>query len=152
MRRFITVGSAAAIAVAITACGGGDEGGTPSPAPAPAAAPSAAPASAGGNTGGGAVPEGATAEMVDQGQVVFAGSGLCYVCHGAAADGTQLGPDLTDSEWLNTDGSYESIIAVVTDGVPEPKAAPGPMMPRGGTTISDDEVRAVAAYVWSLSR
>ena len=40
---------------------------------------------------------------------------------------------------------------VITNGVAEPREAPAPMMPRGGSTISDEEIHAVAVYVLSLS-
>ena len=46
MKRFSMIGSAAALTVAIAACGGGDAGSdapAPAPAPAPAATPTAAP-------------------------------------------------------------------------------------------------------------
>jgi hypothetical protein len=40
----------------------------------------------------------------------------------------------------------------VLNGVTQPVEHPGIMLPRGGTNISDDDVRAVSAYVWTLSR
>jgi mono/diheme cytochrome c family protein len=38
----------------------------------------------------------------------------------------------------------------VTNGVPQPKEHPAPMPPKGGAQLSDDQVKAVAAYVYSL--
>ena len=59
---------------------------------------------------------------------------------------------MTDDEWLHGDGSFESLVASVTDGVPAEKSSSGtPMPPRGGGSITDDQVQAVAAYVWTLS-
>ena len=63
-----------------------------------------------------------------------------------------LGPNLTDQEWLNTDGSYDGIVNIVRTGVPQPVEAASPMPPMGGAQLSDDQIRAVAAYVYVLSR
>lgn len=80
------------------------------------------------------------------------GGALCYVCHGPAGKGVAgLGPNLTDKEWLNSDGSLPSIEKTVQEGVPKPKKMPAPMPPKGGGQLGDAQVKAVAAYVWSLS-
>ena len=98
------------------------------------------------------LPAGVTQEMVAQGDEIFHNAGLCYTCHGPDAKGTNLGPDLTDGTWLNTSGhNYDEIVGVVTNGVPTPKQYPSPMVARGGSSISDEQVRAVAAYVFTLS-
>jgi hypothetical protein len=52
---------------------------------------------------------------------------------------------------LHGDGSYAFIISTVEKGVPKPKEAIAPMLPKGGARLSVDQVRAVAAYVYSLS-
>ena len=98
------------------------------------------------------VPEGATAEMVASGKEIYNGNGICFTCHGQEGAGTQIGPALNDSEWLHSDGSYEKIIETISTGVMEPKEFAAPMPAKGGSTISDDDVKAVAAYVWSLSQ
>ena len=98
-----------------------------------------------------AAPAGATPELIAKGDTIFHKSGMCYACHGQNAAGG-VGPNLTDAEWLHGDGSYEMIAATVTSGVPADKAKKGiPMPPKGGSAITDDEVKAVAAYVYSLS-
>jgi len=101
----------------------------------------------------GQLPEGVTREMIDEGRRLFQTTALCATCHGDGS-GTQLAPDLTDSEWIHIDGSYESIIRIIDTGVAEPRDPdhPLPMMPRAGSGMSDEEVRRVAAYTWSLSR
>ncbi len=91
-------------------------------------------------------------ELVDRGRGVWTGSGNCFACHGGDATGSQLGPDLTDGEWLNVEGTYGSIAKVVRTGVSEPQQFPAPMPPMGGGSLSQDQVCAVAAYVYSLSR
>ena len=97
----------------------------------------------------------ATPAMLALGDSVFhgrAGGALCYVCHGPAGKGVAgLGPNLTDKEWLNGDGSVAFIEKTVTEGVPKPKKAPAPMPPKGGGQLSDEQVKAVASYVFSLS-
>jgi mono/diheme cytochrome c family protein len=62
-----------------------------------------------------------------------------------------VAPDLTDSQWLNGDGSYQFLVNTITNGVPQPKQHPAPMPPKGGAPLTDDQVKAVAAYEYSLS-
>lgn len=96
-------------------------------------------------------PAGVTPEAIAKGDTIFHKTGLCYACHGNNAEGT-VGPNLTDAEWIHGDGSLESIIATVTAGVPKEKAKSGIMMPpKGGSSIGEEDVKAVAAYVHSLS-
>ena len=100
------------------------------------------------------VPNGATKEMVALGDRIYhgqVGGATCVGCHGAAGTGTTLGPNLTDTEWLWSDGSYRAIAKTITTGVPEPKQYRSPMPPMGGAQLTPDQVSAVAAYVWALS-
>jgi mono/diheme cytochrome c family protein len=107
------------------------------PAPAPASEPSAATA--------------VSPELVAQGDKIFHGAGNCYACHGSNAEGL-VGPNLTDAEWIHSKGTLDDIVAQVNHGVSKEESKSGiPMPPRGGGTISDDDVKAVAAYVYSLS-
>ena len=98
-----------------------------------------------------AAPAGApTAAQLAQGDSIFHGKGNCYACHGANAEGA-VGPNLTDAEWLHSDGSYDAIVKQVTVGVTQAESKSGIMMPpKGGAELSDAEVKAVAAYVFSL--
>lgn len=91
------------------------------------------------------------AALVAKGRTIFSGNGNCHTCHGPDAKGTPLAPDLTDTTWINIDGSYAAIDHLVTTGVPSPKEHPAPMPPKGGSSISADQVCQVAAYVYSLS-
>jgi mono/diheme cytochrome c family protein len=161
-----------ALAGLLSACGGSDKapadgtgapaaGGapaTPPPAadtqpagaaqaPADTASPGAAPA---GGAGGGA----GTPQQVTLGDSIFhgqVGGATCYACHGQDAKGSAVGPNLTDGEWLNTDGSLEGLVKTIKSGVPSPKKAPAPMPPMGGAALTDEQVQAVAAYEYSLS-
>jgi mono/diheme cytochrome c family protein len=110
-----------------------------------AAAAAAKPAGSGGPT---------SPQLVALGDSIFHGQvagGTCTACHGQDAKGTAVAPDLTDNQWINGDGSYQFIVNTVTNGVPKPKQHPAPMPPKGGAQLSDDQVKAVAAYVYSLS-
>lgn len=98
------------------------------------------------------LPEGVTTDLIAKGDSLFHGSGLCYACHAAGGTGIPgLGADLTDDEWRNSDGSYTNLIQRITEGVAAGQSESGvPMPPKGGSQITEDQVRAVAAYVWSL--
>jgi mono/diheme cytochrome c family protein len=97
------------------------------------------------------LPPGVTRDMVAKGKGIFGGSGLCLACHGPDGKGT-IGPNLTDKTWLHGDGSYEAIVAQITTGTDQKTSKTGQIMPpKGGSGISDAEIRAVAAYVWTLS-
>jgi mono/diheme cytochrome c family protein len=107
---------------------------------------------AGGAQGGGA--SSITPAMIALGDSIFHGQtagGTCYTCHGQNEKGTTLAPNLTDKTWIDGDGSYNYLVQRVTTGVPQPKQYPAPMPPKGGANLSDAQVRAVAAYVYSLS-
>ena len=54
--------------------------------------------------------------------------------------------------WLNVDGEYSSIVELVKTGVAQPIEALGAMLPRAGMPLTDDQVNAVAAYAYMLSR
>ena len=96
-------------------------------------------------------PAALTPALIAQGDSIFHSKGNCYACHGANAQGV-VGPNLTDAEWIHSDGSYDAIVKQVTTGVPQNESKSGIMMPpKGGSSITDDEVKAVAAYVYSLS-
>lgn len=100
------------------------------------------------------LPPGVTAETVMEGRSVYLGNGLCDVCHGRRGEGVTLaGSSLRDTSWYHTDGSYESIVRRVRQGITAQASATDiPMPPRGGSEIDDEELRAAAAYVWWLSR
>lgn len=100
-----------------------------------------------------ALPAGVTPAMVAQGKRLFAGTGLCYSCHGNEGKGLPgLGSNLTDGQWQHSDGSYAGITSTIEKGVSAERSSTGiPMPPRAGADLSDEQVRAVAAYTWTLS-
>jgi glucose/arabinose dehydrogenase/mono/diheme cytochrome c family protein len=100
------------------------------------------------------VPAGATQDMIALGNRIYHGQvaeATCTACHGANGTGTPLGPDLTKSKWLWSDGSWAGITKSITDGVPKPKQYRSPMPAMGGSELTPDQASAVGAYVWALS-
>ena len=96
-----------------------------------------------------------TPAMIARGDSIFRGriaGGTCITCHQANAKGIPgLAPDLTDKTWLHGDGTLAAIITTIENGVAKPKQAAAPMLPKGGTNLTPEQIRAVAAYVHSLS-
>ena len=98
------------------------------------------------------LPLGVTQSMVERGRAVFTGDGKCFTCHGPDARGN-IGPNLTDDDWLHAKGSYLAIVTHVLSGVTSDRSRSGVAMPaRGGANLTNEDVHAVAAYVWAISR
>jgi len=98
-------------------------------------------------------PADATDSAVARGGALFHGSAGCAACHGDTAIGTDVAPPLTGALWLNGPGTYTWLIEQITHGIPAHRTMSGLAMPmRGWSNMSDDEVRAVAAYVWAITR
>lgn len=120
----------------------------------PAPAPQVMVATAGTRTEPLPVPPGSTAEQVALGDRIFHGQvsgGTCTGCHGSDGRGTQVGSDLTSGNWLWGDGSVAAIRATIEKGVPAPRQSIAGMPARGGAPLSDEDLDAVAAYVWALA-
>lgn len=98
-----------------------------------------------------AMPQGVTQAMVEKGKEIYLKQGLCYACHGQDAKGL-VGPNLTDDVWLHSKGSFDDIVKQIAAGVTKEQSKSGvPMPAKGGASISDEDVKAVAAYVYMLS-
>lgn len=67
----------------------------------------------------------------------------CVACHGPEAKGG-VGPNLTDAEWKNSDGSLAGIEGTLNKGVT------GTAMIAWTPLLGDEKVKAVAQYVHSL--
>ena len=90
--------------------------------------------------------------LIARGDALFHGPGNCYACHGNKGEGL-VGPNLTDSEWIHSKGTLEDIEAQINHGVTKEESKSGiPMPPKGGGTLSDEDIKACAAYVHSLSQ
>ena len=139
----------------LAACGGGDDGSSASRAAddqGGAEQATQAPAAEHLNVDPALLPEGVTVAMVEEGRELFTGGGICHTCHMEDATGGPLAPDLTDDTWLNVDGEYASIVELIKTGVAQPIEAAGAMLPRAGMPLTDDQVDALAAYAYMLSR
>lgn len=159
-RGFLAVALAFCLTAVFACAGGGEEGQAEASSGAAASEQAESPAMAeteamqeGEQEGQAALPEGVTQEMVAEGKEIYGTSGLCYVCHGQNAEGMPgLGANLNDDEWIHIDGSYESIVQNILNGVDASKSTTGTAMPpKGGSAITDEQVRAVAAYIYTLS-
>ena len=129
-------------ALVAVACGGGEPKATDSSA----AAPSAAQVSFDPTT--------ITPPMLALGDSLFhglIGATSCQACHGPEAKGGVVAPNLTDSTWLHSDGSFEAIYKQIETGVSQPKQYTSVMPPFGGAPLTPEKHLAVAAYVYSLS-
>jgi mono/diheme cytochrome c family protein len=103
-----------------------------------------------------AMPSGVSAALIARGDSIF-NTGSCQRCHGQKGVGARNGPSLVAGPWVQIAGRYEEIVTIVTTGVPKAAikdiARPFPMNPRGGPmNLTDEQVKSVAAYVWSISR
>jgi len=97
-------------------------------------------------------PEGVTDSSIAWGKQLFHGSANCAACHGQEARGTDDGPALTGALWLHGPGTYEWLVEQIERGIPAHRTWTGKPMPmRGWANMPDDDVRAVAAYVWVIT-
>ncbi len=100
------------------------------------------------------LPEGVDVDLVASGAEIFHGRGNCSICHGSDGKGARgVGANLTDEEWWHSEGAHREIVRTIMAGVAQADSRNewGAIMPaRGGSLIDDEDVRAVAAYVWSL--
>ncbi len=120
----------------------------PLPPPVRAGAPGAATPAP--ELAAGELPPGITLEMVSEGQQLY--GTVCVACHGAAGTGSPVGPALNDQQWIHITGEYEEIVSITTSGVMQPRQYPSAMPPRGGGAFTDEQIRAIAAYVFAISR
>lgn len=98
-----------------------------------------------------------TAAMVAEGDSIYHARG-CRNCHGMDAKGAANGPNLTTGKFMHIDGTYDSFVHIITTGVPKAEikdsSHPNAMPPMGGTRpapLTPDQVKSVAAYVYTLS-
>jgi mono/diheme cytochrome c family protein len=127
-----------------------------------AACHKAASTAAGPSMGGAAtrslngLPAGVTTKTIALGDSLFHARS-CARCHGADAKGAQNGPNLTTATHMHVNGTYNDFVRLITSGVPadsiQDKSHRFAMQPRGGTQnpLTDEQIQAVAAYVYSLS-
>ncbi len=94
------------------------------------------------------------AGQIETGQELFA-EGSCQNCHGEGGAGGRFGPDLTDAEWVQSDGSLVNIRETIMWGVRRRDFADPDrrfqMNPAGAMNLDRAQLNALTAYVWSLS-
>lgn len=78
---------------------------------------------------------------LSKGQEIY--KNVCAACHGPQGGGL-VGPNLTDTHWLNG-GGIKNVFKVIHDGSPR-----NPTMAAWGKTLDAKDVQKVASYVWSL--
>lgn len=116
--------------------------------------PDAAPAPVAVKDTAAALPAGVSAQQVALGKAIYLGQakgGTCAGCHGSDGRGSAAGASLVGPGYLWSDGSVGGIARIIAAGVPTPKTAGGAMPALGGAALDDQDLRAVAAYVWTLS-
>jgi mono/diheme cytochrome c family protein len=108
-----------------------------------------------------------TPELIAEGRLLYSRR-PCQQCHGANGSGTVNAPALNDNNWLHGNGTYDNIVQVIVNGVSLSNVVAGysrGMPPRGmpineadamrmgadAVRLTDDQVKAVAVYVCSLS-
>jgi cytochrome c5 len=133
-------------AATFLACKSSGTSGTSAPTPSGAAARAVTSAN----------PSAVTPASIALGDSIFHARG-CRNCHGPDAKGRTNGPDLTSGHFLQMNGSFDDMVRVITNGVPltaiKDTAHKRAMPVRGGppAPLTDDQIKAVAAFVWSLN-
>ncbi len=84
------------------------------------------------------------AAVIQAGRKIFHGAGGCFACHGGKLEGGPVAPALTGPKFKNIDGSFEAILHVVRNGVPN---TPMVAYPSG---IDDAQTVQVADYVYAV--
>lgn len=100
-----------------------------------------------------ALPPGISAQQVALGRAIYLGQakgGTCLGCHGSDGKGSSAGASLVGPSYLWSDGSVDGLAKTITEGVSKPKKTSDAMPALGGAALSPEDVKAVAAYVWTL--
>lgn len=96
-----------------------------------------------------ATPPGVSQAMVEEGAQLYGTA--CSACHGPAGAGTPAAPALNDEGWINISGAFDEIVNIIHSGVASPQQYPGMMPALGGGNFNEEQVRAIAAYVFALT-
>jgi mono/diheme cytochrome c family protein len=91
--------------------------------------------------------------QIQAGRKVFLGVGQCSRCHGSEGQGTDDGAPLISGTWKLGDGSYRWLTHIISHAGVSARGRDGdPQAMRGPALLAPEELRAVACYVWSISR
>jgi len=78
-------------------------------------------------------------EILTEGALLYTQKG-CIACHGMKGEGNNIGPNLTDSYWING-CSEENLITMVTEGKPEKGMTPYKTM------MTPEQIKTISLYV-----
>lgn len=105
----------------------------------------------------GTLPAAVTPANIVLGDSLF-NAGGCQRCHGRGGIGAPNAPALNGKAWVQLKtGSFAEIVAIITNGVAaasiKDPSRTSAMRPRGGAmNLTDAQIEAVAAYVYTLTR
>jgi mono/diheme cytochrome c family protein len=100
-----------------------------------------------------AAPPGVTTEKVRVGFDLYHGKGACNQCHGELGLGTPDGPALVAGQWKLGPGTIDWLAHITRHAGWGATSRDGDILPMRGPTVLDTaEIRAVASYVWTISR
>lgn len=98
-------------------------------------------------------PPGVTTESVRAGFELYHVKGACDDCHGELGLGTPDGPPLVTGQWKLGPGTIEWLVHMARHAGWGSTSRDGDVLPMRGPTVLDSaEIRAVASYVWTISR
>jgi mono/diheme cytochrome c family protein len=100
------------------------------------------------------LPAGMNLDLVRAGDDLFHGKGHCSACHGADGEGMPNSGSAITVALNFVPEDWRVIDSLIIAGIPDPITRSAiSMPPRGGKSdLTDAETRAVAAYVWAISR
>lgn len=78
-------------------------------------------------------------EILAEGAKLYTQKG-CIACHGMKGEGNNIGPNLTDTYWING-CSEENLITIVTEGKPEKGMTPYKTM------MTPEQIKTISLYV-----
>jgi mono/diheme cytochrome c family protein len=162
-RRILELALTLLLALGLQACGGADDAATPKADPTPKPTAPAEPAEPAAAPTPAAAPE-ATADApaaVDEASLIAAGGKsyqtFCATCHGATGDAqTPIGQALSPPPTRHDDGDYmgtltdDYIFKVIKEG--GLAVGKSPMMAPWGGSLSDEQIRALVAFIRTLPK
>jgi len=98
-------------------------------------------------------PAAATPENIAMGKELYT-SAKCVTCHGADGKGKSgMTTDMTNGEWKFAEGgAFDGLVKVITEGLAKAQTGGPVAMPTAASKdLTDAQVTALAAYVWSLN-
>jgi mono/diheme cytochrome c family protein len=100
------------------------------------------------------LPYGMSIQQIVHGDSLFHGRGGCFACHGAEAQGLPAAGDGFTTGLNYVQAKWQDIAQLIARGLPDALTRAPIRMPARGARgdLTNDELRAVAAYVWAISQ